>query len=132
MIMLSRMYLGGHSLDQVLFGFIVAACVVLIYDCGGLRKKISQLLLNFHKASVKLEVVKIISALYLIAALVYFANQFREEGFKGLFKVWKANFNKKCTSKIDYIRLNEAAFIAESAIVSFIFGSFLAFCDLRR
>lgn len=77
MIMLSRMYLGGHSLDQVIFGFVVAACVVVLYDCGGLRRKISQLLLSFDKHETKIAVVKIITCLYVIAVAVYFANQLR-------------------------------------------------------
>jgi hypothetical protein len=29
------MYLGGHSLDQVIFGFIVAKSLALIYGYGG-------------------------------------------------------------------------------------------------
>jgi membrane-associated phospholipid phosphatase len=36
-IMVSRMYLGGHSLDQVLFGFIVAASIAIMYAYGGIR-----------------------------------------------------------------------------------------------
>ena len=41
LVMMSRMYLGGHSLDQVLFGFIVAACVIAVYEAGGGKEKIS-------------------------------------------------------------------------------------------
>ena len=41
LIMASRMFLGGHSLDQVLFGFIVAMCVIIVYSVGGGKDKIS-------------------------------------------------------------------------------------------
>lgn len=40
LVMISRMYLGGHSLDQVIFGFIVAVSLAVLYQYGGFKNKI--------------------------------------------------------------------------------------------
>lgn len=74
LVMISRMYLGGHSLDQVLFGFIVAIVIVLVYEFGGARHSISRLLLSFGKKDAKLKVGLVLLSCYCLAFYVYSLN----------------------------------------------------------
>lgn len=78
-VMLSRLYLGGHSLDQVIFGFIVAACFSLMYQFGGIRQKIGESLLNFHKANEKRKVIFLILSALSLAGVVFWRNLNREQ-----------------------------------------------------
>ena len=74
MVMISRMFLGGHSLDQVIFGFIVAGCVIIVYEMGGLKQKISDMLINFNKISTKTFLFRLMIACHIIALWVYMSN----------------------------------------------------------
>jgi membrane-associated phospholipid phosphatase len=40
----SRIYLGAHSINQVLQGLFLGFCMVYLYSWGGLKKKIDCLL----------------------------------------------------------------------------------------
>ena len=80
-VMISRMFLGGHSLDQVIFGFIVAGCVIIIYDVGGGKNKIAELFLNFEKSYAKKTLFATIFICHLIALGVYVNNYFSEEEY---------------------------------------------------
>lgn len=74
LVMASRMYLGGHSLDQIIFGFIVASCLAVMYEFGGLRKHIGQALVNFKKPKAKKIVLILVVSAHILAGLVYFKN----------------------------------------------------------
>lgn len=72
--MISRMYLGGHSLDQVVFGFLVAIALGVMYEFGGLRQVISRSLLTINSHATKIKIILFVSVLQLINVVSYFYN----------------------------------------------------------
>lgn len=64
---------------------------------------------------------------YTLAFLVYFKNLYKDQNFYREFKIWTANFNAKCPFKIKPDYLNENSFMAESVLLSAVFGYFMAF-----
>jgi hypothetical protein len=132
LVMASRMYLGGHSLDQVVFGFIVASCLAVMYEFGGLRRQISQALVSFNKPAVKRVVVTLVVSAHALAGLVYFKNLHKDSGFLNSFKVWRENFREKCSFEISWVMLNESSLLAESVLMSFVLGYFFSFNSLLK
>lgn len=106
LVMLSRMYLGGHSLDQVVFGFIVAISLGIMYEFGGLRLVISNSLLKINDHSTKIKVLIFTLALQLVNVLSYFYNGDKGKSFSKEFKLWQKNFNKNCSFSIDEASIN--------------------------
>jgi len=45
MVSVSRMYLGAHSLDQVVHGLFIGIALSLVYVQGGLREQIKKLII---------------------------------------------------------------------------------------
>lgn len=45
-VSISRMYLGGHSLDQVIQGLLLGISISLLFVHGGLKEAIADLLLK--------------------------------------------------------------------------------------
>ncbi len=106
LVMLSRMYLGGHSLDQVVFGFIVAISLGIMYEFGGLRLVISNSLLKINDHSTKIKVLIFTLALQLVNVLSFFYNGDKGKSFSKEFKLWQKNFNKNCSFSIDEASIN--------------------------
>jgi membrane-associated phospholipid phosphatase len=127
LVMISRMYLGGHSLDQVLFGFIVAACLSIIYEFGGIREKIAELLVRFSQSQVRKKVLAFCFLAHFLAIAIYFRNLSRDESFYSDISDWMGNFKNKCSSEISSSTLNESSLLAESVLITFSLGYFFSF-----
>ena len=106
LVMISRMYLGGHSLDQVVFGFIVAISLALIYGYGGGKELISYTLLNFEDNSIKAKLIAFLSCIAGISFYIFFDNKTKRPVFISNFKVWQKNFNHKCSFDIKVDKIN--------------------------
>jgi hypothetical protein len=100
------MYLGGHSLDQVIFGFIVAISVILIYGYGGGKEMISYTLLNFHDNKIKAKLVAFLITIASLSFYIFFANKNKRPVLINNFKVWQKNFNQKCSFDIKVDKIN--------------------------
>lgn len=128
--MVSRMYLGGHSLDQVLFGFIVAACLSIIYEFGGIREKIGELLMKFKEGTTKKTVIAIFLFAHFLAFLIFYRNLNRDQSFFADMQTWIDNFKEKCSFSISSSSLNESSLLAESVLMTFSLGYFFSFQNI--
>ena len=74
MVMLSRLYLGGHSIDQLVLGFLVASSISIIYAYGGLKDFLYMSLQNYGKWSNQLKVNLMVCIFYVLAILAFQLN----------------------------------------------------------
>ena len=132
LVMISRMYLGGHSLDQVVFGFIVAIAVILIYGYGGGKEFISQTLLTFNDTKTKAKILAFLSVIASASFYIFFTNKNKRPIFINNFKVWQKNFNQKCSFNIKVDKINESSLMSCLALLCLILGFYYAVLNVRK
>jgi hypothetical protein len=89
----SRMYLGGHSLDQVAQGLFLGLCLSVLYVYGGIKEFIRDLLIKQRRSTYKYLLTAIIVGMHLLYIWAYWANHRKAHEHKKAAKIWVKNYN---------------------------------------
>lgn len=121
----SRLYLGGHSLDQVMLGLYMGIALSLLYSHGGLKQLIQRQLLGSRTSSTGL-ILAGLAAMHLLTLAGYWMNEWKQKSHRQEARVWMANYKEKCGKTIDeqYLNLMMAALssVVTSTCAGLIFG----------
>lgn len=113
LVPMSRMYLGAHSLNQVLEGLIFGMFFCLLFNLG-LKNLIHKFLAEFnHNKKVK----GFIIALHILS-LIPFIKHMDEE----LPENWLANIHKKCFKDMNEVKLNQLMLTLNALILNLLTG----------
>lgn len=92
---ISRLYLGAHSLDQVMQGLFIGTSVSVLYTQGGLKQFIIKLLLS-KQTKYKILFIAIIISMHILYIFGYYINHEKKIKHQEAAKVWLANYRVKC------------------------------------
>jgi membrane-associated phospholipid phosphatase len=87
----SRLYLGGHSLDQVMLGLYMGIALSLLYSHGGLKQLIQQQLISSKTSKTSLIFVGL-CVMHLLTLAGYWINESKQKSHRQEAKVWMTNF----------------------------------------
>ncbi len=87
------MYLGGHSLDQVIQGLFLGISLSLLFVHGGLKEIIADLLVRQKQKKYKDLFVAIITFMHILYIWAYMENIKKTKQNKKSAKVWLKNYN---------------------------------------
>lgn len=74
-VSLSRMYLGGHSLNQVIQGLYLGISLSSLYCYGGLQNFITNLIVKQRSTYYKRILIAIIAAMHLMYVYAFWKNR---------------------------------------------------------
>lgn len=123
----SRMYLGGHSLDQVIQGLFLGLSLSILYVHGGLKEFIRDLLIKQGRKTYRTMLYVIIGSMHVLYIWAYWANNQHAIEHKKAAKVWVKNYNHKCGKDIDEHYLNLVMLNLNAILVNVITGLILGF-----
>jgi hypothetical protein len=124
------MYLGGHSLDQVIQGLYLGISLSIIYSHGGLKELIRDLLIKQRRINYKIRLIAIIVSMHLLYIWAFWANNIKTVEQKKTSKIWVKNYNQKCGKDIDQYYLNFVMLILNSMLVNVITGLIFGFKNM--
>ncbi len=87
------MYLGAHSLDQVVQGLFLGVSLSILYAYGGLKESIRDLLIKQRRRNYRLILFGLIAAMHALYIWAYWANNQAAVRHKKAAKVWVQNYN---------------------------------------
>lgn len=73
-VSISRMYLGAHSLDQVVQGLFLGLSLSILYVHGGLKECIRDLLIKQGRKGHRIMLFGLIGAMHVLYIWAYWAN----------------------------------------------------------
>jgi len=129
-VSISRMYLGAHSLDQVVQGLFLGLSLSILYVHGGLKEFIRDLLIKQRRKENKIILAVIIVSMHILYIWAYWANNQNTFKNKIAAKIWVKNYNTKCGKHIDEHYLNFIMLNLNAILVNVITGLILGFKDM--
>lgn len=92
-VSVSRMYLGAHSLDQVVQGLFLGISLSILYVYGGLKESIRDLLIKQGRKGHRMMLFGLIAGMHVLYICAYWANNQAAVRQKKAAKVWVQNYN---------------------------------------
>lgn len=131
-VCVSRMYLGGHSLDQVVQGTFLGISLSVLYVHGGLKKFIGELLIRQSRRSYQYWLGGILVIMHGLYAWAYMANNRKAQEHKKAAKIWVKNYNSKCGKDIDEHYLNSVMLFLNAVLVNILTGLCFGFKNILK
>ena len=123
LVPISRMYLGAHSLNQVLEGLVLGACSSLLFRLG-LKDMLHRFLVEFnHKKIWKVMIISL-HILILIPFLMHMDEELPEKQLE--------NIHEKCLKSINEPRLNQLMLVLNALMVNVLTGVAMGYEQLVK
>ena len=92
-VSVSRMYLGAHSLDQVVQGLFLGISLSILYVYGGIKESIRDMMIKQGRKGYRVALFGLIIGMHVLYIWAYWANNQAAVRHKKAAKVWVQNYN---------------------------------------
>lgn len=115
---MSRMYLGAHSLNQVMQGLFLGFTMIFFFKFCGLKQQLESYLKNFSSEPNK-KWIKFIIVMHVLYILSFMINEADINPYhKPIPQLWIKNIRKKCNKEVDTNHLNFMMLMVNSILVN--------------